>query len=83
MLPCIEDAPQFTPDQIAYVTRMLTVAYDGGFEDGLKTYAYMKDGTYYVGTTGTTLKHAIENRMRAWNYRPIVVKGSANGKIIF
>jgi len=31
-----------------------------GLIDGIKMYAWWKDGTQYVGTTGTTLKEAIK-----------------------
>ena len=33
-------------------------AYYDGLREGVYMYAYMKDGTYYVGTTGRTLKQA-------------------------
>lgn len=41
-------------------------AYYDGLCDGIYAYAYMKDGVYYVGTTGRTLKQALEevNRER-------------------
>lgn len=35
-------------------------AYVRGLEDGIRAYAWMKDGVYYVGTTGRTLADAIE-----------------------
>ena len=35
-------------------------AYYEGLREGVYMYAYMKDGTYYVGTTGKTLKSAYE-----------------------
>ena len=35
-------------------------AYYEGLREGVYIYAYMKDGTYYVGTTGKTLKSAYE-----------------------
>jgi hypothetical protein len=35
-----------------------TRAYYQGVLDGLWRYAWMKDGTYYVGTTGKTLREA-------------------------
>lgn len=44
-------------------------AYYDGLREGVHMYAYMKDGTYYVGTTGRTLKQAYadieEERSRA------------------
>ena len=33
-------------------------AYYDGLREGVHMYAYMKDGVYYVGTTGRTLKQA-------------------------
>lgn len=33
-------------------------AYYDGLREGVYMYAYMKDGTFYVGTTGRTLKQA-------------------------
>lgn len=33
-------------------------AYFTGVKDGIWKYAWMKDGVYYVGTTGKTLKEA-------------------------
>lgn len=44
--------------------------YDRGFLHGLKAYAYMKDGVYYVGTTGRSLKEAAEKYKDTWNYTP-------------
>jgi hypothetical protein len=35
-------------------------AYYDGICDGVYAYAYMKDGVYYVGTTGRTLKQALQ-----------------------
>lgn len=34
-------------------------AYYDGIKEGIWMYAHMKDGTYYVGTTGKTLKEAL------------------------
>jgi len=39
--------------------------YDRGYVDGLRAYAWWRDGTEYVGTCGTTLKNAIEYFVRA------------------
>ena len=39
----------------------LQEAYVKGLCDGITAYAWMKDGTYYVGTTGRTLAQALEN----------------------
>ena len=40
------------------VTREEIDAFYEGLREGVYMYAYMKDGTYYVGTTGKTLKQA-------------------------
>ncbi len=42
--------------------------YKQAFIDGLIAYAWWKDGVQYVGTSGTTLKEAIENVEKIWNY---------------
>ena len=36
------------------------VAFEAGIKEGLWKYAWWKDGTQYVGTTGTTLKEALK-----------------------
>jgi hypothetical protein len=53
-------------------------AYYDGIREGVYMYAHMKDGTYYVGTTGRTLKEAyveIENErirvMEKHGYSPL------------
>jgi hypothetical protein len=38
--------------------------YQQGYIAGLRAFAWMRDGVLYVGTTGTTLAKAIENRLR-------------------
>lgn len=35
--------------------------YVEGLCDGIRAYAWMKDGVYYVGTTGKTLSEAVED----------------------
>lgn len=44
--------------------------YKEGFIDGIKAYAWWKDGKEEVGTTGTSLKKAIEEVEKTWNYNP-------------
>ena len=46
--------------------------YVQGIIDGLAAYAWWKDGTQYVGTTGTTLAAATEKAKRGelWNMIP-------------
>ena len=36
--------------------------YKKGYEDGLRAYAWWKDGVEYVGTCGTTLKKALKGK---------------------
>lgn len=43
-------------------------AYEQGFLDGIKAYAWWKDGQQMVGTTGKTLKKAQENYRETWNF---------------
>lgn len=47
-------------------------AYKLGFIDGMAAYAWWKDGTQQVGTTGRTLKQAVAEVEKTWNYRPPV-----------
>jgi hypothetical protein len=42
--------------------------YERGFKDGIRAYAYMKDGQYYVGTTGRTLERAIAEVKQTWTW---------------
>lgn len=42
--------------------------YDAGFADGLRAYAWWKDGIQYVGTTGERLVEAIGKRRLCWSY---------------
>ncbi|MDP2366587.1 MAG: hypothetical protein Q8M94_22765 [Ignavibacteria bacterium] len=39
---------------------MMQEYYKKGLIEGIKRYAWMKDGVTYVGTTGTTQKKALE-----------------------
>ena len=36
--------------------------YRQGYEDGLRAYAWWKDGVQYVGSCGTTLKQALKEQ---------------------
>ena len=51
----------FTPEQDQYLQVAQTRAYYEGLRDGVRTYAHWEDGVQYVGTTGRTLKSALEN----------------------
>lgn len=48
-------APAVTPEERAGLA-----AYDRGYIDGLWAYAWWKDGTAYVGSTGTTYAQAVD-----------------------
>lgn len=45
-------------------TRPLT-DYESGYMEGLATYAHMRDGVLYVGTTGKTLRRAARDYLDA------------------
>lgn len=49
-----------SPEQDQYLQLAQTRAYYKGVRDGLEQYAHWKDGVQYVGTTGRTLKEALE-----------------------
>lgn len=54
----------FTPEQEQYLQEAQTRAYYKGLREGVGKFAWWKDGTQYVGTTGSTLKsvfHDIDN----------------------
>jgi len=46
------------------------LSYKQGFLDGVRAYAWYKDGKQQVGTTGRTLKDALEKVEETWNYAP-------------
>lgn len=48
----------------------IELAYRIGFLDGLESYAWMKDGVLYVGTTGKSLRQAKNEIDKTWNFRP-------------
>lgn len=41
--------------------KLLNEAYYNGIRDGIKQYAWWRDGVQYVGTTGNTLKDALKD----------------------
>lgn len=49
-----------TPEDDQYMLLAQSKAYYLGLREGLKMYAHWKDGVQYVGTTGKTLKEAIQ-----------------------
>ena len=50
----------FTPEQEQFMQLAQSRAYYQGRRDGISLYAHWKDGVQYVGTTGCTLKEALE-----------------------
>lgn len=44
--------------------------YNEGFKDGLRAFAWWKDGVQYVGTCGTTLLQAIDGMASNPEYAP-------------
>lgn len=49
-----------TPEDDQYMLLAQSKAYYLGLREGLNMYAHWKDGVQYVGTTGKTLKEAIQ-----------------------
>jgi hypothetical protein len=62
-------ADEYQEGFIAGEDRGVEIGYDEGYIAGLTAYAWWKDGVQYVGTSGKTLKEAIEGRKSNWNYR--------------
>lgn len=54
------DVVQKREERLAEAEAKSTEEYRRGFIDGLKEYAWWKDGVQYVGSCGTTLEQAIE-----------------------
>ncbi len=50
----------FTPEQEQFMQLAQSRAYYEGLRDGIHRYAHWRDGVQYVGTTGRTLKEALE-----------------------
>ena len=50
----------FTAEQEQYLQLAQSRAYYQGRRDGISLYAHWRDGVEYVGTTGQTLKEALE-----------------------
>jgi len=51
----------FSPEQDQYLQLAQTRAYYQGIREGLERYAHWSNGTQYVGTTGCTLREAIQS----------------------
>ena len=52
--------------------------YRKGYEDGLRAYAWWKDGVEYVGTCGTTLEQALKNKEWTMAYNVDKIKEEAD-----
>lgn len=50
-----------TPEQDQYLQLAQTRAYYQGLRDGICKYAHWRDGVQYVGTTGRTLRSALQD----------------------
>lgn len=50
-----------SPEQDQYLQIAQTRAYYKGLRDGVEKFAWWKDGTQYVGTTGSTLKDVLHD----------------------
>lgn len=50
----------FTPEQDQYLQVAQTRAYYQGLREGVERFAWWRDGVQYVGTTGRTLKEALD-----------------------
>jgi hypothetical protein len=51
----------FSPEQDQYLQLAQTRAYYQGLREGVEKFAWWKDGTQYVGTTGSVLKSVLED----------------------
>ena len=51
----------FTPEQDQYLQLAQTRAYYRGLREGVERFAWQKDGTQYVGTTGAKLKSVLQD----------------------
>lgn len=51
----------FTSEQEQYLQLAQSHAYHEGMRDGIHRYAHWRDGVQYVGTTGRTLKEALDD----------------------
>jgi hypothetical protein len=51
----------FTPEQDQYLQLAQTRAYYQGLREGVERFAWWKDGTQYVGTTGAKLKSVLQD----------------------
>ena len=50
----------FTPEQEQFMQLAQTRSYYQGLREGVEMYAHWQDGVQYVGTTGRTLREALD-----------------------
>ena len=51
--------------------------YNEGFKDGLRAFAWWKDGTQFVGSCGTMLQQAIDGMVSNPEYAPPAIELSS------
>lgn len=54
--------------------KIISLVYQLGFIDGMFEFAWMKNGVYHVGTTGTTFKWAVMHREEMLYFREFALK---------
>ncbi|MFW5895674.1 MAG: DHH family phosphoesterase [archaeon] len=65
-----EGAAGFVCKRLPFKIPAYKQKYKEGFIDGLRAYAINKNGKQYVGSTGETLKDAVKNAEKTWNFNP-------------
>jgi hypothetical protein len=56
-------------DELAAIIHESEDTYAKGYEEGLRAFAWMRDGTLYVGTTDTTFEQALERFLADRGYQ--------------
>lgn len=56
----------------------MSVEYHRGFKDGIRCFAWWKDGVQMVGTTGMTLATALEQLEELYGYNPPLTSTATN-----
>lgn len=62
-------------------TQMKEIIYRKGFLDGLRCFAWWKDGVEFVGTSGTRLRDAEAVCNTQWSYAPPVYSDTNGDKM--
>ena len=60
--------------------KIISLVYQLGFIDGMFEFAWMKNGVYHVGTTGTTFKWAVAHREEMLYFREFTLKELGESK---